>query len=118
MNPSLMIGGIPFYDTPSEIEGSPYWVDLWADVNGYKIGLQVKPSTYKSANISIYMGKARSSEENGHKAFLRDFGGKVFIVTPTNGKVSRTIEKKILSERDMLMKLPQKIERRKEKEFD
>lgn len=108
MTPSLIIGGIPFYDTPSEIEGSPYWVDLWADVNGYKIGLQVKPSTYNSANISIYMGKARSSEENGHKAFLRDFGGKVFIVNPINGKVSQTIERQILSERDLLMKLPQK----------
>ena len=101
MTPSLIIGGIPFYDTPSEIEGSPYWVD-------YKIGLQVKPSTYNSANISIYMGKARSSEESGHKAFLRDFGGKVFIVNPINGKVSQTIERQILSERDLLMKLPQK----------
>ena len=47
------------------MEGSPYWVDLWADINGYKIGLQVKPSTYQSANLSIYMGKARSSEEAG-----------------------------------------------------
>ena len=39
MTPSLIIGGIPFYDAPSKIEGPPYWVDLWADVNGYKIGL-------------------------------------------------------------------------------
>ena len=72
MKPALTVGGIPFYDAPSEVEGSPYWVDLWTDVNGYKIGLQVKPSTYKSANLSIYMGKARSSEEAGHKAFMRD----------------------------------------------
>ena len=43
MKPALTIGGIPFYDAPSEVEGSPYWVDLWTDVNGYKIGLQVKP---------------------------------------------------------------------------
>lgn len=55
MIPSLVIGGIPFFDAPSKIEGSPYWVDLWTDVNGYKIGLQIKPSTYKSANLSIYM---------------------------------------------------------------
>ncbi len=55
MKPALTIGGIPFYDAPSEVEGSPYWVDLWTDVNGYKIGLQVKPSTYKSANLSIYI---------------------------------------------------------------
>ena len=82
MIPSLVIGGIPFFDAPSKIEGSPYWVDLWTDVNGYKIGLQIKPSTYKSANLSIYMGKAKASEEKGHKEFLRDFGGKVFIITP------------------------------------
>lgn len=108
MNPSLMIGGIPFYDAPSEIEGSPYWVDLWTDVNGYKIGIQVKPSTYKSANISIYMGKARSSEEKGHKKFLRNFGGKVFVVMPVNGVVSKEIEKHIIAERDLLLKLPPK----------
>lgn len=88
MEPSLIIGGIPFFDAPSEIEGSPYWVDLWADINGYKIGLQVKPKTYRSASMSIYTGKTRASEENGHKAFLRDFGGKVFIVMPEKGNLS------------------------------
>ena len=108
MKPSLIVGDIPFYDAPSEIEGSPYWVDLWADVNGYKIGLQVKPSTYKSANVSIYMGKARSSEESGHKAFLRDFGGKVFIVMPVNGIVPKDVERKIIAERDLLLKMPPK----------
>ena len=108
MTPALIIGGIPFYDAPSEVEGSPYWVDLWTDINGYKIGLQVKPTTYKSANISIYMGKARSSEESGHKAFLRDFGGKVFIVMPENGVVPKDIEKKIIAERDFLLKMPPK----------
>ena len=86
MNPSLMVGDLPFFDAPSEIEGSPYWVDLWADVNGYKIGLQVKPSSYKSASTSLYMGQARSSEERGHKAFRRDFGGTVFTVMPVNGQ--------------------------------
>jgi len=108
MKPSLIVGDIPFYDAPSEIEGSPYWVDLWADVNGYKIGLQVKPTTYKSANISIYMGKARSSEEKGHKAFLRDFGGKVFIVMPINGTVPEDVARKIIAERDLLLKMPPK----------
>ncbi len=108
MKPSLIVGDIPFYDAPSEIEGSPYWVDLWADVNGYKIGLQVKPSTYKSANISIYMGKARSSEEKGHKAFLHDFGGKVFIVMPINGTLPEDVARKIIAERDLLLKMPPK----------
>lgn len=108
MTPSLIIGGILFYDAPSEIEGSPYWVDLWTDVNGYKIGLQIKPSTYKSANLSIYMGKAKSSEEKGHIAFLRDFGGKVFLVMPVNGVVSANTEKAIVSEYNLLQQLPHK----------
>ena len=98
MIPSLTIDGIPFYDAPSEVEGSPYWVDLWTDVNGYKIGLQVKPSSYKSANLSIYMGRARGSEEQGHKAFLRDYGGKVFIVMPENGSVPVAMEVSVKSE--------------------
>ena len=105
MRPSLVIGGIPFYDAPSEVEGSPYWVDLWSDVNGYKIGLQIKPSTYKSANLSIYMGKAKTSEEKGHKEFLRDFGGKVFTIMPVNGTVPPDVEKKIVAERDFLLTL-------------
>ncbi len=108
MTPLLVIGDIPFYDAPSEIEGSPYWVDLWTDVNGYKIGLQIKPETYRSANLSIYMGKAKSSEERGHQAFRRDFGGKVFLVTPKNGTVSKEAEQKIIAERDLLLKLPPK----------
>ncbi len=108
MKPSLVIGGIPFYEAPSEIEGSPYWVDLWTDVNGYKIGLQIKPTTYKSASTSMYMGKARSSEEQGHKKFQRDFGGKVFLVVPVNGAVSAAEEKKIVAERDLLLKFPPK----------
>ena len=108
MKPSLVVAGIPFYDTPKEIEGSPYWVDLWTDVNGYKIGLQIKPKTYKSANISIYMGKAKSSEELGHKKFQHDYGGKVFIVMPENGIVSKKMENEITAERDFLMQLPPK----------
>ena len=54
------------------------------------------------------MGKSRSSEEKGHKAFQRDFGGKVFIVMPENGVVSKEIEKKIIAERDLLLKMPPK----------
>lgn len=106
MIPSLIIDVIPFYDTPNETKGSPYWVDLWADINDYKIGLQVKPSTYKTANISIYMGKGKSSEENGHKAFLRDFGGKIFIIMPENGSVSSEMARKTRAEYDFLLKLP------------
>ncbi|MGN0488304.1 MAG: hypothetical protein ACI4HO_03450 [Ruminococcus sp.] len=105
MKPSLYIGNIPFYDTPSEIEGSPYWVDLWTDVNGYKIGLQIKPTSYKSASMSIYAGKAKSSQEKGHKAFTREFGGKVFIVSPNNGEIKADVIKQVQNEYDLLMKM-------------
>lgn len=108
MNVSLYVDDIPFYDTPSEIEGSPYWVDLWTDVNGYKIGLQVKPATYKSANISIYAGMAKMSEEKGHKAFMRDFGGRVFIVSPINGVISDTVVQQIKNEYNLLSKMKPK----------
>lgn len=108
MNPSLVIADISFFDTPSKIEGSPYWADLWAEVNGYKIGLQIKPSTYKSASASFFMGGARSSEENGHRLFRRDYGGKVFIVVPINGRVSTKDEELIIAERDRLLQLPNK----------
>ncbi len=108
MNPSLIIAGIPFYDTPAEVEGSPYWVDLWTDVNGYKIGLQVKPTTYRSANMSIYMGGAKTSEERGHKLFRRDFGGDVFIITPKNGTVSPQMEQRIKAYYDQLLTLSPK----------
>lgn len=109
MNPALIIAGIPFYDAPAEIEGSPYWVDLWTDINGYKIGLQVKPATYHSANMSIYMGGAKSSEEKGHKTFRRDFGGKVFIIEPVNGAVSERIERQIKDEAKLLSQLPKRV---------
>ncbi len=106
--PALYVGDIPFYDTPAEVEGSPYWVDHWADINGYKIGLQIKPQSYQSASISIYMGKAKSSEENGHKRFSQDFGGKVFVVPREKGVISKRLENQILAYRDLLMSLPPK----------
>ena len=108
MKPALIIAGIPFYDAPSEIEGSPYWVDLWTDVNGYKIGLQIKTTTYKSANLSIYTGMAKSSEEKGHKAFTRDFGGKVFIVSPQDGKLKTKEIDAIKAEYELLKKMANK----------
>lgn len=108
INATLYVDDIPFYDAPSEIEGSPYWVDLWTDVNGYKIGLQIKPNTYRSASISIYAGMAKSSEEKGHKAFTRDFGGKVFIVSPNHGTIDDKTIKQIKDEYNLLSKMKPK----------
>lgn len=91
--PSLTLANLAFYDTPDDIEGSPYWVDLWAHVNGYRIGLQVKPKTYNASSISIYTGKARTSQSKGFELFKRKFGGKVFMVMPIKGEVdSNTLD--------------------------
>jgi len=104
--PALIIGGIPFYDTPPDIEGSPFWVDLWASVNGYKIGLQIKPNSYRSASMAIYTGKSRSSQEKGHKLFQQKYGGEVFIIMPKKGKVDAITEKKIIDEYNRLLAMP------------
>lgn len=81
------IDGIEFTDAPSEIEGSPYYIDKWALVNGYWIGIQVKPKSYASSSISIYAGAAMSGMKKGHKKFQTDFGGKAFIVVLEKGDV-------------------------------
>lgn len=104
--PSITVGSIAFYDTPSEIEGSPYWVDLWASVNGYRIGLQVKPQTYRAASISIYTGKARASQSRGHALFTQVFSGKVIITTPLHGKVDSKTSEQIIQEVRRLESLP------------
>jgi hypothetical protein len=104
--PALVIANLPFYDAPSEIEGSPYWVDLWGHVNGYYIGLQVKPKTFQSASMSIYAGKARSSQTRGYDLFKKKFGGKVIIVTPENGGVGIKAQDEVSSEIERLKKLP------------
>lgn len=104
MKPTLMIDDIPFYDTPPEVEGSPYWVDLWSDVKGHKIGLQIKPQSYNSPSVSLYMGKAKSSEKSGHKQFEIDYDGKVFEVVIENGKVPASMRKRIVAYRNLLLK--------------
>lgn len=104
----LTIDGFEFKDTPSEVEGAPYWVDLWADVNGYKVGLQVKPGSYQSASTSFYARGAKASEEAGHKLFRRNFGGKVFVVTPQKGVVPDKQVTMIRHEIDLLLKMPKR----------
>lgn len=105
MTPSLVIRDISFFDAPANIEGSPYWVDLWTEVNGYMIGLQVKPKTYKSASISIYSGKSRSSQKSGFEKFAKKYKGKVFIVIPENGKLDIETENEIFNEYNRLKNL-------------
>ena len=106
MKPSLTVNSISFYDAPSKIEGSPYWVDLWASVNGYRIGLQIKPKTYQASSLSIYTGKARSSQKQGHNLFKEKYGGKVFTATPNMGKFDDKVVGEILEEYERLQSLP------------
>jgi len=107
MSSSMEIGGICFYDTPAEIEGSPYWVDLWASANGYRIGLQVKPGTYQAPSTAMYAGKVKSSLEKGFRKFKDVFGGKVFTVYPKCGQVDTGTCQKILQEVERLQALPE-----------
>ena len=106
VTPSLIIANLPFYDAPSYIEGSPYWVDLWGHVNGYRIGLQVKPKTFRSSSLSIYTGKARSSQARGYDLFQEKFGGKVIILTPQKGQVGRKAHDEVMVEIERLAQLP------------
>lgn len=106
MNPALTIAELPFYEAPSDIEGSPYWVDLWAHVNGYRIGLQVKPSTFRAASMSIYTGKGKSSQMKGHRLFREHFGGKVIIANPQAGIVETRTCDEVVAEIARLNQLP------------
>ena len=103
----MLIAGIDFLEAPSEIEGSPYWVDLWSCVNGYRIGIQVKPDSFSSASVSIYTGKAKSSMKVGQKRFRDDYGGRVFVTNLTKGCPPSHIEAEILIEIERLMALEQ-----------
>jgi hypothetical protein len=103
---SIVFENLCFYDAPDDIEGSPFWVDLWASVNGYRIGLQIKPQTYKAASLSIYTGKARSSQNKGHKLFKQKFGGRVFIAMPSKGILDPETQSQLIEEMAMLKRLP------------
>lgn len=104
--PALIVASIPFYDAPSEIEGSPYWVDLWASVNGYRLGLQIKPKTYNASSVSIYTGKSRSSQYRGHDLFFQRFGGKVIVASANNGELEWKARQQVEREIERLQGLP------------
>ena len=101
----IELAGVRFFEAPSEVEGSPYWVDLWGSVNGYRIGLQVKPSTFNSASVATYAGKARSGQRRGHEKFHSDFGGHVFTIDLVKGSVESRTEGLIKKEVERLRTL-------------
>lgn len=104
--PALVVASIPFYDAPSEIEGSPYWVDLWASVNGYRLGLQIKPKTYNASSMSIYTGKGKPSQSRGHDLFSQRFEGKVIVTSTRNGELDPKARQQVEREIGRLRGLP------------
>mgnify|MGYP001202968047 CR=1 FL=1 len=100
------IDGVDFTEAPGEVEGSPYWVDLWGCVNGYRIGMQVKPDSFRSASVSVYQGKARSGMRRGHYKFQSDYGGKVFTTNLTRGEPPEYMVRAISEEIVRLRNLP------------
>lgn len=55
--------------------------------------------------MSIYTGKARSSQEKGHNLFKDKYSGKVFTATPKAGKFEDKIVNDILAEYERLKNL-------------
>jgi hypothetical protein len=55
-----------------------YNVDFYIEVKGKYIGLQIKPVTNSGQIPEIY--KERSLQEETHRKFLNEFGGKVFYI--------------------------------------
>ncbi|MDD7543885.1 MAG: hypothetical protein PUK05_06795 [Peptoniphilaceae bacterium] len=85
-----------------KLEARRIGLPLGQTLMGIKYILQVNPSIDKSAHLSKYIVKAKSSEEKSHKAFLRDFGGKVFAVMPVSGTVPADVELRMIAERELL----------------
>ncbi len=54
-----------------------YGVDFFLKIGAKYVGIQIKPHTYNSS--SVY-GKFKGNLRNQHRKFLKDFGGKVFII--------------------------------------
>lgn len=106
MEPRLIVDGLVFYDAPGYVESSPYSVDLWASVNGYRIGLQVKPRTYNSSSKSIYAPQIAKSQKRGLELFREAFGGRAFIAVVECGEIELRVKMQILEECKYLMSLP------------
>ncbi len=75
-------------------------------MNGYRIGFQVKPKTFRASSLSIYTGKARSSQARGCDLFQEKFGGKVIILTPQKGQVGLKARDEVMVEIERLAQLP------------
>ena len=97
---------LDFRHAPPEIEGYPYYVDIWALFNGYRVGLQVKPDTYQSINLFSYSGGAVTTQVEGHELFEERFGGKVFIAKySSSGVLDTSIKDKLDVEMKRLISL-------------
>lgn len=97
--------GLTFYPSPSKLERLS--VDYYAIVNGYLIGIQVKPLTFGQSKLVEQIKKIVVEEP--HKKFQKIYGGQVFTLIALGRK-----EKVEIVDRDELIsKINREIKRLK-----
>jgi hypothetical protein len=72
----IKICGYEFLPAPDKWDRL-YSVDFYLKIGSRYVGIQVKPPSYNSP--SVY-GKFKGNLRNQHRKFLKDFGGKVYII--------------------------------------
>ena len=97
--------GVTFYPAPPELEVLA--VDWYTVVNGYYLGVQVKPLTFRQSHLVAQIKQQVLIEP--HRRFKKKYGGNVFVVI-TLGK-KRKFE--IVNEDDLLTRMRKEIERLK-----
>ena len=75
---------------------------------GIKLDCRLNPQHISRRIYPSIWEKHVPRKKKGIKSFLRDFGGKVFVVMPVNGMVPPNVEKAIIAESNLLKQLPPK----------
>ena len=97
--------GLTFHPAPPELEVLA--VDWYAVVNGYYLGIQVKPETFEQSRL-VEQKKQQVLVEP-HEEFRRRYGGRVFVVI-TLGRKRRF---KIVDENELIRRIKEEVERLK-----
>ncbi len=97
--------GLSFHPAPPELEVLA--VDWYAVVNGYYMGIQVKPLTFEQSQLVAQIKQQVLIEP--HREFERRYGGKVFVVI-TLGKKRQF---KIVDEDELIERIRNEVERLK-----
>jgi len=97
--------GLTFHPAPPELEVLA--VDWYAVVNGYYLGIQVKPETFEQSRL-VEQKKQQVLVEP-HEEFRRRYGGQVIVVI-TRGRKRRF---KIVDENELIRRIKEEVERLK-----